>query len=123
MTRRVTFSETDAGRISKAVRAHERGNRDQSPVFFRQVGDEGGGIQLAAYSTNGGEWSKGDTAYVHDHEINENYQIIPKYKGDGTPQYTLVINLFSTLPPNYDAVRYCAYTKIGAVNVLIAAEC
>jgi hypothetical protein len=92
-------------------------------IYIENRRERDGGVHLATYSTNGGVWFKGDTGYVHDHEIDENFQITPKYKADGTPQYTLVINLFSTLPPNYDAIRYCAYTKINAANVLIAAEC
>jgi hypothetical protein len=40
MARRVTFSEEGAKRIVETVRAHERGNRDQSAIHFRQVGDD-----------------------------------------------------------------------------------
>ena len=58
MSRRVTFSETDAGRISRTVRAYEKGNRDVSPVTFRQVGDDGS-VRLCKTSSS---WTKGTIA-------------------------------------------------------------
>lgn len=61
MARRVTFNETDAGRISKAVRAYERGNRDVSPVTFRQVSDDVG-VRLCKTSA---AWNKGSTATLN----------------------------------------------------------
>lgn len=64
MTRRVTFSEADAGRIAKTVRAYERGNRDQSPVMFRTVGDENT-VRLCKTSAT---WNKGSLATLDVYE-------------------------------------------------------
>jgi hypothetical protein len=61
MARRVTFNETDAGRISRTVRAYERGNRDQSPVMFRQVGDDNS-VRLCKTSA---QWTKGTLATLN----------------------------------------------------------
>lgn len=61
MARRVTFNETDAGRISKTVRAYERGNRDVSPVMFRQVGDDAS----ARLCKTSAAWNKGTTATLN----------------------------------------------------------
>jgi hypothetical protein len=63
MARRVSFSEDDAGRISKTVRAYEAGNRDMSPIKFRQSGDdgEGGTVRLGKTTT---AWAKGSLATI-----------------------------------------------------------
>jgi len=96
------------------------------PTRFETIPTRGGGggdINLATYSTGGDVWEKGFFGVVHDQRLEDNGALTPLYNDNGTPKTQSVLNLFSTLPPNYDAVRVCAYTKIRNVNVLIAAEC
>jgi hypothetical protein len=61
MAKKVSFSEADARRIASTVRAHERGNRDQPPVFFRQSGDDSP-VRLCKTSA---AWNKGTTATLN----------------------------------------------------------
>jgi hypothetical protein len=61
MERRVKFSEEGARRIIAATRAYERGNRDQSPVKFRTVGDDGTPIKIGKTVA---QWAKGTTQEV-----------------------------------------------------------
>ena len=61
MERRVKFSEEGARRIIAATRAYERGNRDQSPVKFRTVGDDGTPIKIGKTVA---QWIKGETQEV-----------------------------------------------------------
>jgi hypothetical protein len=62
MAKKVLFSESDARRIASTVRAHERGNRDQPPVLFRQSGDDGSPVRLCKTST---AWNKGTLATLN----------------------------------------------------------
>lgn len=81
---------------------------------------------LGSYNTNGTQWEKGQSVNVHEYEIqvaeDGTKSVVPRYS-NGIPVTTSVLNLFVTIPPNYDRVRYCAYTPINGVNVLIVAEC
>jgi|694.fasta_scaffold139732_3 hypothetical protein len=62
MARKVTFSETDARRIAAATRAYERGNRNQPPIKFRQVSDEGGDpVRIGKVAA---AWDRGTCATV-----------------------------------------------------------
>lgn len=110
MAKRVTFSEADAGRISKTVRAYERGNRDQSPVMFRQVGDDVG-VRLGTISAT---WIKGSTATVT--EQNGDGSAI-----SGNPTFTAT-NHFATVTVTTGTKRV-ACMLIGSTWVLTAAEC
>lgn len=98
------------------------------PVRFDDRPTPGGGasVSVGTYGTSGAQWEKGATLTVHEYELSATegggYEIVPKYSG-GSPVTVSVLNLFVTIPPNYDTVRYCAYTSVGGVNLLMAAEC
>lgn len=110
MAKRVTFSEADAGRISRTVRAYERGNRDQSTIMFRQVADDVG-IRLGTISAT---WAKDSTATVTEQN------------GDGTA---------ISGNPTFEAKNYFANVSVSGGTkrvlcvlvdstwILIAAEC
>lgn len=123
------FTRESAERIANVVRAAELASPAARPLSFEPLFDARKqkvfrvNIELATYSTGGDVWEKGFFGVVHDQRLEDNGALTPLYNDNGTPKTQYVLNLFSTLPPNYDAVRVCAYTKIGNVNVLIAAEC
>lgn len=58
MARRVTLTEDTARRMAAATRAYERGNRDQSPIRFRQVSDDGDPLVIGRTTA---QWTKGTT--------------------------------------------------------------
>ena len=103
---------------------------DEIPLRLQAMARRGGGggssISIGSYNTNGTQWEKGQSVSVHEYEIQTeedgSHTLVPRYN-NGVPVTTSVLNLFVTIPPNYDRVRYCAYTSIGGTNVLIVAEC
>lgn len=106
------------------------------PVRLQTLPTPGGGggspLSIGSYSTDGLPWEKGQAIDVHLYDLQEEtdpltgdpfYVISPKYDGSGSPETTKVLNLFVTIPPNYDRVRYCAFMPINGVNVVVVAEC
>jgi hypothetical protein len=63
MAKRVVFSEGSARRIGNAVRAVERGNRDQSPIFFRSAGGDDSSVAVKLGKTTSA-WTKGTSHEV-----------------------------------------------------------
>lgn len=113
MAKRVTFSEADAGRISKTVRAYERGNRDMSPIAFRQVSDG----ELIRIGKTTSSWAKNTLATITLYE-------------SGTPPSETVSAPSVTLPDCVNKFATVASGKWVAVAMaqngryyLIAAEC
>jgi hypothetical protein len=53
---RVTFTGEAAQRVARATVAYEQGNRDKSPIHFRQVSDDGDPVMLAKTVAT---WPKG----------------------------------------------------------------
>lgn len=89
--RRVSLTESAAARIAAATLAYERGNRDQSPIYFRQGGDDGEPVRLGRTTA---AWAKGTLATINLWE-------------DGTPPneaqssgktLTNCVNRFATVP-------------------------
>ena len=70
MTKPVAFNEDGARRVIAATKAYESGNRNMSPVKFRQVSDDGGEAVRLGKTT--AVWTKGTTATIN-------------VWGDGTP--------------------------------------
>jgi hypothetical protein len=63
MTKPVTFSEGGARRIIAATKVVEAGNRNMSPVKFRDPGgDDGDPVRLGKTTA---AWSKGTTATIN----------------------------------------------------------
>lgn len=63
MAKRVYLSEDAARRVANAVRAHEKGGRDVSPVRFRPPpGGDAVGMQLGRTTAT---WTKGSLATVN----------------------------------------------------------
>lgn len=60
-SRKVAFTEDAAGRVAKATLAYERGNRDQSPIRFRQVSDDGEPVRIGKTTS---QWLKGSLATI-----------------------------------------------------------
>jgi hypothetical protein len=99
------------------------------PLRLQTMARRGGGgspIKIGSYNTNGMQWEKGSSFSVHEYEIqaeeNGSHTLVPRFN-NSVPVTVSVLNLFVTIPPNYDRVRYCAFTPINGVNVLIVAEC
>ena len=65
MARKVAFTEEAAKRVSAATLAFERGNRDQPPIRFRQVSDDGDPVRLGKTTA---AWNKGTTATIELYE-------------------------------------------------------
>lgn len=106
----VKFSEGAARRIVAATRAYERGNRDQPPVKFRTVSDDGG-VRMGQISST---WTKGATATVTE------------LKPDGTtisPTVTFeALNHFATVTVS-SGTRKVLCVAAGDLWLLVAAEC
>jgi hypothetical protein len=113
MARGVKFSPEDARRIAAATKAYERGNRDSSPVRFRQPPDDSDGEQVRL-GTVDATWTKGDTATV------------TRLNGDGTatdPSETFeATNYFATVTVA-SGTKKVACGLVGSTWILIAAEC
>ena len=60
MTKPVAFNEDGARRVIAATKAYEAGNRNMSPVKFRQVSDDDP-VRLGKTSTS---WPKGSIATI-----------------------------------------------------------
>jgi hypothetical protein len=103
MARRVTFNENDAQRISRTVRAYERGNRDVSPVTFRQPS----GDDSIVRGTFTAPWAKGSTATVTDATVSS-----VTYPAK---------NYFAAITST--GTRACAIAYVAGEWILIAAEC
>ncbi len=61
MTKAVAFNEDGARRVIAATKAYEAGNRNMSPVKFRQVSDDSEPVRLGKTSA---AWAKGATATI-----------------------------------------------------------
>ena len=61
MTKPVAFNDDGARRVIAATKAHEAGNRNMSPVKFRQVSDEDP-VRLGKTSA---PWNKGTLATIN----------------------------------------------------------
>lgn len=103
------------------------GGINSTTVRLQSMPTRGGfPIKIAAYSTGGAQWNKWTVRNVHAHDLveaNGVYSAVPLYSGNGAPYLITVLNIFSTIAPNYDAIRYCAYASVNGVNLVIAAEC
>jgi hypothetical protein len=130
MSQGVKITESFAQRIAATVRrvdAMPAGFGDgKIPTRFEDgpVWKTGGGssISLGSYSTVGTSWLKGTFKTVTLYDVNESGTPVPRYSA-GVPATTQVLNLFVTIPPNYDRTRFCAFASINGLNVLMTAEC
>lgn len=111
MSKKVFFSEDNARRIAQATVAVERGNLDQSPVFFRQPTDDGEPLRLGKTTAT---WTKGTTATI---DLYENGT-----PGSETSSGTLAgcVNRFATV-----ASGKWVMVARGPLNAwyLVSAEC
>ena len=125
MARRVTFNETDAGRISKTVRAYERGNRDMPPIKFRTVSDEGGGLPIRLAQTSG-LWRNEPPLNVKAVQLfrqqtreeldrdPQPWEWVPETDEYGDPVFAVTINWFSHVPTGQgDQLKWCAVVPIS----------
>lgn len=114
MARTVRLTEDTARRMAAATRAYERGNRDQSPVMFRQAGgDDSDPVRLGKTSAI---WNKGTLATITIWEggtpPNENSTV------GGT--IANCVNKFATVPSG----KFVMLARAGNGSwYLIAAEC
>lgn len=141
MARRVTFNETDAGRISKAVRAYERGNRDMPPIKFRTVSDEGGSglpIRLARFA---GAWTNDPLMGANVKNVMLYRKVIPadplvpedpnewepELDAEGFPIVVTAVNLLAWAgSAQQDVLKWCYVTKASTDSqfwIMIGAEC
>ena len=129
MTQGVRITESFAQRIASTVR-----RVDAMPISFGdgkiptrfedftlQKAATGSSVSIGAYSTAGTQWEKGTFKTVNLYEVSSG-ALVPKYS-NGSPETASVLNIFVTIPPNYDRVRYCAFASVGGTNILITAEC
>lgn len=114
MARTVRLTEDAARRMAAATRAYERGNRDQSPVFFRQTGGEGEPVRLGKTTA---AWPKNSVANIELYEEN-----LPPDEGKKTPPDILenCVNKFT----NVQSGKWVIVALAGNGRYyLIAAEC
>lgn len=110
----VAFTRDSASRIAAATLAYERGNRDQSPIHFRDTGDDGDPIRIGKTSSI---WGKDSVATITLYESGS-----PPNETTATPAKTLegCVNKFATvLADKWVAVARAA----NGSWYLIAAEC
>ena len=62
MSKPVAFSEDGARRVIAATKIVEGGNRNMSPIAFRQVADDGDPVRLGKTTS---AWNKGTTATIN----------------------------------------------------------
>ncbi len=113
MARTVRLTEDTARRMAAATRAYERGNRDQSPVMFRQVSDDDS-VRLGKTTA---AWSKGTLATIELYEEGT-----PPSEGKKTPADTLAdcVNKFA----NVASGKWVIVARGGnGYWYLISAEC
>lgn len=114
-SRKVAFNEEAAGRVARATLAYERGNRDQSPIKFRTVSDDGGDpIRLGKTTA---QWLKGTLATITLYENGT-----PPNETAASPAETLAdcVNKFADVPSG----KWVAVAKAANDSwYLIAAEC
>lgn len=110
----VTFTRDAAERIGAATLAYERGNRDQSPIRFRQGGDDGGDpVRLGKTAE---KWSKGTLATIDVWESGTP----PSETQTTDEQIDKCVNKFADV----DAGKWVMVAKAGNGHwYLIAAEC
>ena len=115
MARGVKFTEDGARRIVAATQAYERGNRDQSPVKFRQAsGSDGDPIRIGKTSS---AWEKGTLATITLYESGS-----PPYETADSPPETIAncVNKFADVPND----KWVALARAENGRwYLIAAEC
>jgi hypothetical protein len=111
-TRKVAFTEDAANRVARATLAYERGNRDQSPINFRTVGDDGDPIRIGKTPT---EWTKGTTKTITLWETGT-----PPNETQGGGTLEGCVNKFGTVGAN----KWVALMRgVNGKFYLIAAEC
>lgn len=110
--RKVAFTEDAASRVARATLAYERGNRDQSPVRFRQVADDGDPIRLGKTTA---QWAKNTLATITLYEGGE-----PPNETEEGGTLENCVNKFGTVASN----RWVAVARAANGSwYLIAAEC
>jgi hypothetical protein len=100
--------------MAAATRAYERGNRDQSPISFRQVSDDGDPVRLGKTTAT---WTKGTLATIELYEEGT-----PPSEGKKTPADTLAncVNKFA----NVASGKWVIVARGGnGYWYLISAEC
>jgi hypothetical protein len=111
-TRKVAFTEEAAGRVAKATLAYERGNRDQSPIHFRTVGDDGDPIRIGKTTAT---WTKGTLATVTLYESGT-----PPSETAADQTLPQCVNKFADVPSG----KWVAVARAANGSwYLIAAEC
>lgn len=124
----VQFNETDARRIAKAVKAHERSIRGKKPSRLpRAAGGGGGLIRLAQFT---GSWRKEspynlkvvrlfvnrDQPLTGDGEPSP-FDWIPETDSYGDAATAVAINWMAYLPSTPgDTIRWCAITQISELS-------
>lgn len=127
MARRVTFNENDAQRISRTVRAYERGNRDMPGIKFRQISDgDGGAAPAIRLAQTSGQWSneppynvKAVQLFRQQTEVElgrpaQPWEWVPETDEFGDPVFAVAINWFSHVPVGQgDLIKWCAVIPIS----------
>lgn len=80
-SQKVAFTGEAAARVARATLAYEQGNRDKSPIHFRQFSEDGDYLKLAKTV---GTWVKGTTQAVELHDKGE-----PSYEHTADPAKTV----------------------------------
>lgn len=92
-SQKVAFTGEAAARVARATLAYEQGNRNKSPIRFRQVSDDGDFLKLAKTV---GTWTKGTTQAVQLYDVGE-----PSYETTADPVKTVdAFNKLCTVEAN-----------------------
>lgn len=119
--RKVALTEDAARRVAAATLAYERGNRDQPPIRFRSVSEDGGGGLPIRLAQTSGEWSneaplniKAVQLFKQPSPPSGPNDWIPETDSFGDPVFAVAINLFSAVPVGQgDVIRWCAIVPIS----------
>ena len=107
----VAFTRDSAGRIAAATLAYERGNRDQSPIYFRDTGD-GDPVRLGKTTA---AWAKNTTATIALYEAGT-----PPSETTSSESLANCVNKFA----NVATGKWVIVARgVNGSYYLIAAEC
>jgi len=129
MARTVRLTEDAARRMAAATRAYERGNRNQSPIMFRQTGGDGASAPAMRIGQFTGAWynEPGATGadnvklvklYVQPANASTPNDWVPELDADGEEVLAVTLNLFSYIPTRSgnDAFLWCAVVPLSDVS-------
>lgn len=119
--RKVALTEDAARRVAAATLAYERGNRDQPPIRFRSVSEDGGGGLPIRLAQTSGVWPNEPPLNVKAVQLFKQptnpagpWDWVPETDSFGDPVFAVTINWFSHIPVGQgDLIKWCSVVPIS----------